>query len=195
MRIINTSKDNKANTNSIKKSNSYKDFFLFSCHLSDFFVKQMQLIFIIYVIVFDTDIATFTSKISDSGIPYIARVLVDLALAFIFVVSINEFIKIQKKLTIWLKSKKYGTQIKIPTAFSHYYKTAILEVITMICLLLLTAVFNYIDGMNLFECILSWYIVITYAYYLIIHMIHGFIVKHDRKTLRQREIEQIKKYW
>lgn len=176
--------------NPIEKQKSNFDFVLFSCHLSTFFVKLAQLIFITYIIFVDNEIARINLT---HGI--FLRIFSDICLATTFVISINGFYRTYRKIYIWLSSTRHGTSIIVPTAFAAYYKEAASEIVAMICIMILTGICHFFGDISRNDLIFTIYVDVTFVYYLIIHAIHGFSVKKKKDVARQRELDRIRHNW
>ncbi|MBE5905149.1 MAG: hypothetical protein E7275_12820 [Pseudobutyrivibrio sp.] len=178
-----------------KKIHSINDFFLFSCHVTDFLAKFIQLVFIVYVLFIDKDIAAFISKYKLFEHDYLYRIMVDLDLAFIFLNSSRDYIKTQKKIFVWSKSRKYGSQIKIPISFRHYKREGFFEILTMIGIIALIVLMHFVNGINLGEAILTISVIVVYSLWMGVHIINGIFSYINKRTVRKREIEQVLKYW
>ena len=159
-----------------------------SCVLADFFMKQAQIIFCIYIIFFDTDIVEFSLRYIDtekySFVPNVERIWIYFATAVVFLISMRGLRKTRKLLTLFLRNRKQLDKVVLPDAMPSYVKEARLQSIAIILTLMLNGVMNYWNGMNMQETILSWYYCITVFFYFLCHMLQGIVIISKRRKMR-----------
>lgn len=172
-------KEKENNQKKLDKKKKFVTMANVACIASNFFIKQAQIVFMIYIIFFDTNIAEFSlrhmNKKVTSVLPYIERIWVYAVVAVVFFLSVRNIRRYMKMLTVFVRNRK-SQNIKIPTNMKFYVKDAILELVAGVLTLMLISIMNYWDGMTLAEYILSWYYVITILYYVLAHTIEGIVL-------------------
>lgn len=172
-------KEKENNQKKLDKKKKFVTMANMACIASNFFIKQAQIVFMIYIIFFDTNIVEFSlrhmnEKIT-SVLPYIERIWIYAVVAVVFFLSVRNIRRYMKMLTVFVRNRK-SQNIKIPTNMKFYVKDAILELVAGVLTLMLISIINYWDGMTLAEYILSWYYVITILYYVLAHTIEGIVL-------------------